>query len=308
MNIQPVSLINFSAKTNNTNVSHKKSTLSQDSGKQTNNIDAKRLVNAMQALALSSAIAFTPAMVSCGKDEIEDCDHPNHINPPYPGDSTDIKPDTVYLGKTYEVPEISMRRYKVENNDTTYIGNVTFSPGIVHVPYNAHKSSELQTVLKFIDALGLQTQNLNNEYTATKAFDYNVVPAQLTWLNEKTGTVNQLKYNGYDSQDKLVKMDLISIPADSEPFERQLELIVAGNDKLLVSVYDKDGENKYTEQLFTLDNDTITQFNINENNNFQKVFEYSKGNNPTSVSVKDANGNQYKLANFDVLTAISEEK
>ena len=72
MNIQPVSLINFSAKTNNTNVSHKKSTVSQDSGKQTNNIDAKRLVNAMQALALSSAIAFTPAMVSCGKDEIED--------------------------------------------------------------------------------------------------------------------------------------------------------------------------------------------------------------------------------------------
>ena len=308
MNIQPVSLINFSAKTNNTNVSHKKSEGLQEAGKQNNNIDAKRFANAMKALALSSAIVFSPAMVSCGKDEIEDCDHPNHLDPPYPADSTDVKPDTVYLGKTYEVPEISMRRYKVENNDTTYIGNVTFSPGIVHVPYNAHKSSELQTVLKFIDVLGLNFQNIDKEYTATKSFDYNVIPAQLTWLNEKSGTVNQLKYNGYDSKDKLVKMDLISIPADSEPFERQLELILAGNDKLLVYTYDKDGKIKYTEQLFTLDNDTITQFNINENNNFQKVAEYSKGKNPTSVSVKDSNGKEFNLANFDVLTAISEEK
>ena len=270
-------------------------------------IDEKRIFNAMQALALGSMIAFTPSMVSCGKTELEDCDHPNHINPPFPNDSTDIDVDTIYTGKTYEVPELIMQRYKVSDNDTLKFGSVTFSPGVVHVPYNAHKSSELQTVLNFIDVLGLQTQNINKEYV-TKSFAYNEIPAQLTWLNEKTGTVNQLKYNGYESEDNSIKMDLISIPEETSPIERRLNLIVAGNDKLLVHIYDKEGKTKLSEQLFTLDNDTISQFNINDNNNFEKVCEYSRGNNPSSVSAKDKAGNTYKLANFDILTAISEEK
>ncbi len=308
MNIQAISSINFRGNSTKYEKPSKKQTILTNLENQPQ-IDRKRLANAMKALALSSAIVFTPAMISCGKDEIiEDCDHPNHINPPFPVDSTDNVVDTIYTGITYQTPAIEMRRYKVSDRDTSYFGSVTFSPAIVHIPYNAHKSSELQTVMKFIDILGLNSKTLNKEYTPTKSFDYNMVPAQLTWLNEKSGTVNQLKYNGYDSQDKLVKMDLISIPEKGNPVERQLQMIVAGNDKLLVYVYDKEGQNKYTEQLYTLDNDTITQFNINENNNFEKVCEYSKGRNGKTVSATDNNGNEFNLANFDVLTAISEEK
>ena len=307
MNIQPITAGNITNKVNYIKNSNTKPVFK---GNENKNIDEKRIMNAMKALALSSAIAFSPSLISsCSKIEIDDdCDHPNHIDPPFPNDSTDVDIDTVYTGKTYEVPEIKMQRYKVSGSDTTRIGSVTFSQGIIHVPYNANKSSELKTILKFIDVLGLKSQTLNKEYAATKAFDYNEIPAQLTWLNEKNGTVNQLKYNGYESKDKLVRMDLISIPENSAPVERRLDLILAGNDKLLVQFYDKDGKTKYTEKLFTLENNTISQFNINKNNNFEKVCEYTKGTNPSNIYAKDQAGNTYKLANFDVLTAIAEEK
>ena len=309
MNIQPISAGYINIKNYKVAKSSNNYNNPTFKGEENNNIDKRRIANAMKALALSSAVAFTPAMISCGTDELNEyCDHPNHMDPPYPSDSTNVGKDTIYTGKTYETPEIKMLRYKVDGNDTTKIGSVTFSKSIIHVPYNAHKSSELQTVAKFIDILGLKTKNINKEYAATKSFDYNMIPAQLTWLNERTGTVNQLKYNGYDSKDNKIKMDLISIPADSNPIERQLNLIVAGNNKLLVHIFDKEGIQKYDEQLYTLDNDTISQFNINENNNFEKICEYSKGKDSTTVSVKDRSGNKYNLANFDVLTAISEEK
>lgn len=303
MNIQPISALNTPHANNLT----KRAATPAFNGIETNKDNEKRLINAMKALAAASAIAVAPSVVSCTKVEIdEDCDHPNHVDPPFPSDSTDV--DTVYTGKTFVTPEIKMQRYKVSGNDTTKYGSVTFSEGIVHVPYDAHKASELKTVLNFIDVLGLKTKNIDKEYVASRAFDYNIIPAQLTWLNEKNGTVNQLKYNGYESEDTRIKMDLISIPAEGKPVERRLELSAAGNDKLLVGVYDKEGKVKYTEKFFMLENDKVSQFDVKEGNKFVKVCEYSKGNNPTAISAKDTSGNSYKIANFDVLTAISEEK
>lgn len=304
MNVQSISAVNAYKRNNNTHL--KQSSPAAFKGEIKN--DDARLTNALKALAISSAIAFTPAAVtSCGTDEIGDCNHPNHIDPPI-NDSTDVKPDTVYTGKTYVVPELSMPRYKVDDADTTYFGNVTFSPGIVHVPFNAHKSSELKTVLNFIEALGLKTENLDKEYVATKSFNYNMIPAQIAWVDEKTGNVNQLKYNGYDSKDNFVKMDLITVPENNTPVQRQLQLTSAGTNKLLVNVYDKSGENKITEYLLTYDNNTLTQFNINDEGKFAKSYEYCTSDNDKSVIRTDNDGEISQLSSFNILTAIAEEK
>lgn len=304
MNVQPISAVNVYKRSSNTNLKQNNPVTFQGEIKR----DDARLTNALKALAISSAIAFTPAAVtSCGTDEIDGCDHPNHINPPV-NDSTNIKRDTVYTGKTYVIPELSMPRYKVTDADTTYFGNVTYSPGIVHVPFNAHKSSELKTVMNFIEALGLKTENIDKEYVATKSFAYNMIPAQIAWVDERTGNVNQLKYNGYDSENNFVKMDLITIPENNTPVQRQLQLTSAGANKLLVNVYDKDGENKITEYLLTYDNNTLTQFNINDEGKFIQTYEYCTSDNDKSVIRTDNDGEISQLSSFNILTAISEEK
>lgn len=304
MNIQPVSALNSNIYRNNMPAKNKTEAVFTGETHQ----NEEKLKNALKALAISSAIAFSPALVSCEKHEIEDCDHPNHINPPITNPDPNEPTDTVKTGKTYEIPEYSMPRYKVLDNDTTYFGNVKFSAGIVHVPYNAHKSAELRTVSDMIAVMGLKTERANTEYLAPRAFNYNEIPAQISWLNEKTGSVNQLKYNGYDSKNNFVKMDLITIPEDNTPVQRQLQLTSAGSNKLLVNVFDKDGENKISEYLLTLDGDKITQLNMNESGKFTKTFEYSNSGTGTSVITENLDGVTSKLSNFKILTAISEEK
>lgn len=304
MNIQPISAVNVYKRNNNTNLKQNSPVAFQGETKS----DDTRLTNALKALALSSAIAFTPAAVtSCDTDEIDSCDHPNHIDRPT-NDSTTVKPDTIYTGKTFVIPEFTMPRYKVDDADTTYFGNVTFSPGIVHVPFNAHKSSELKTVSNFIDYLGLKTKNIDKEYVASKSFAYNTIPAQIAWVDERTGSVNQLKYNGYDSKDNFTKMDLITISKNNALVQQQLQLTSAGSDKLLVSVYDKNGENKITEYLFAYAHNTLTQFEINDEGKFIQTYEYCTSDNNKSVIRTDNDGEISQLSSFDILTAISEDK
>ncbi len=303
MNIQPISYTNMQVRNNNKMPKAQAQTFQGEYKR-----DDAKLQNALKALAISSAIALTPAaMTSCDKEIDGWCDHPNHWMPDV-NDSTANKPDTIYKGKLYELPSVSMPRYKVEGNDTTYFGTVNFSEGVVHVPYNAHKSSELKTVLKFLDAMGLESKNIDKEYTPTRAFAYNHVPAQIAWLNEKTGTVNQLVLDGYDNNKNTTKMKLISIPESNEPVERQLELTPAGTGKLLVTIFDKKGENEITKQLFTLEDGVVTQFNKNDKGHFERVLRLSKGENGTSVKTEGNGGEKSKFASIKVMTAISEEK
>ena len=308
MNIQPISMfnaytnrINQNKNTNQTNITF--------SGKEKHSPATDTfLKNGVQALALASAITLTPAITSCEKTVLEDWDHPNHVDPPYGNDSTEIKPDTIIKGITYKTPELQMKRYKVTDDDTTNIGTVTFSEGVIRVPYNAHKPAEIKTVLSFIEALDLNSKNLTEEYTATRAFDYNMIPAQLTWLDEKTGTVNQLKYNGFEDEKYPVKMDLTSIDENNKKKEKTLQLTTAGTDKLIVDVYPKNGSTPETRYLYTLDGNTVTKFDLKDENTFKKSCEYRPSGNGKSVIAKDTPGNESKLANCDVLTEISEEE
>jgi len=304
MNIQPVSAFNIHA-----NITTPKTRQNTTFKGDNRDFDSEKLNKTLKALAAASAIAFTPAMItSCDKEHFcdENCDHPNHIdnpnfNPQEPG------ADTIKNGVNYILPELTMKRYIVDGGDTVRLGNVKFSESVIHVPYNAHKTSELKTVMNFIDILGLDTKTADKEYVATKSFSYNAVPAQLTWLNEKSGTVNQLKFNGYEKDKNLVTLDLISIPADASPVEQKLEITSAGVDKLLVNVFDKEKENKLNSMLFTLKNDTISQFNVTENGTYAKTFEYTKDSS-NSVTVTNKDGEDSKLANFDTILAISKEE
>lgn len=310
MNIQPVSAFKSSANsitpTNNIKTQPNKTAFSGER----NEVDREKLTKALKALALASSIAFVPAMMtSCEKDHIcdEDCDHPNHItNPDFPPKPTE--PDTLKNGVNYVIPKLTMNRYLVSDADTIRLGKIDFSESVIHVPFNAHKSSELKTVLNFVEALGLNTETTDKEYVATRSFNYeNLVPVQLTWLNEKNGAVNQLKLNGYEKDKNLITMDLISIPAEGKPVEQKLELTSAGIDKLLVNVFDKEGENKLNSMLMTMNNDTITQFNVNEDGTYSKAYEYTK-NNGTSVKVTNRQGEESKLANFNTVVAASKEE
>lgn len=309
MNIQAVSAFKFGANSitpTNTRTQQSKPNFTGEN----NEVDREKLNKALKALALASSMALVPAgITSCDKDHIcdEDCDHPNHIiNPNFP--SNPSSSDTLKNGVNYILPELTMNRYIVNDGDTTRLGKVNFSESVIHVPFNAHKSSELKTVLNFISVLGLDTETADKEYVATRSFEYgNLVPAQLTWLNEKNGTVNQLKLNGYEKDKNLITMDLISIPAEGKPVEQKLELTSAGVDKLLVNVFDKEGSNKLNSMLLTLNNDTITQFNVNQDGTYSRAYEYTK-NNETSVNVTNKQGEESKLANFNTVVAISKEE
>ena len=306
MNIQPISMFNIYANKFN-NKSNNNSSVFTGKDKHSPATDTF-LKNGVKTHAIASAITMAPALTSCEKDIIEDCDHPNHIDPPYENDSTDVKPDTIILGKTYITPALKMKRYKIENGDTISLGNVAFSEGIVHVPDNAHKTAELQTVLKFIEALDLNSKNLTEEYTATKAFAYNMIPAQITWLDEKSGYVNQIKYNGYEDNTYPVKMDLTTITDENTYIEKTLQLTSAGGNKLIVDVYPKNGSDIEKRYLYTLDNNTVTKFDETDGNTFRKSCEYNPSGDGTSIIATDNEGNDFKLANMDVLTAISEEE
>ncbi len=309
MNIQPISALKVSANSitpaNTKTQQNKHATFTGD----TSEVNSQQLTKALKALALASSIAFMPVITtSCEKEHFceENCDHPNHItNPDFPSNPTN--PDTLKNGVNYILPELTMDRYVVNDGDTIRMGKVNFSQSVIHVPFNAHKSSELKTVLNFIEALGLLTETADKEYVATRSFDNNIVPAQLTWLNEKNGTVNQLKLNGYENDKNMITMDLISIPTEGNPIEQRLELTSAGIDKLLVNVFDKEGENKLNSMLMTLQNDTITQFNVNEDGTYSKTYEYTK-NNGTSVNVRNKQGEESKLANVNTVVATSKEE
>ena len=309
MNIQPISAFNV-FQNRNMKIQKKNSQPAFSGEQKRSEATDVLLKNAAKSLALASAIAFTPALfTSCEKEFTEeDCNHPNHIDPPIPNDSTDNKPDTIINGITYKTPALRMPRYKIENGDTVNIGNVTFSPGIVYVPDNAHKSAELQTVLNFIDAMGLESKNLTEEYVATKAFDYNMIPAQITWLDEKNGVVNQIKYNGYDENSNIVKMDLTTIGDNNSYIEKELHLTSAGENNLLVDVYPKGSSARETSYLLTRDGSTISKFKAAEGNTFKLDATYTANGSGNSVDAKDADGTDSKLSHFDVLTAISEEK
>lgn len=309
MNIQPISAFNV-FQNRNTKIQKKNSQPAFSGEQKRSEATDVLLKNAAKSLALASAIAFTPALfTSCEKEFTEeDCNHPNHIDPPIPNDSTDNKPDTIINGITYKTPALRMPRYKIENGDTVNIGNVTFSPGIVYVPDNAHKSVELQTVLNFIDAMGLESKNLTEEYVATKAFDYNMIPAQITWLDEKNGVVNQIKYNGYDENSNIVKMDLTTIGDNNSYIEKELHLTSAGENNLLVDVYSKGSSTRETSYLLTRDGSTISKFKAAEGNTFRLDATYTANGSENSVDAKDTDGTDSKLSHFDVLTAISEEK
>lgn len=309
MNIQPISAFNV-FQNRNMKIQKKNSQPAFSGEQKRSEATDVLLKNAAKSLALASAIAFTPALLtSCEKEFTEeDCNHPNHIDPPIPNDSTDNKPDTIINGITYKTPALRMPRYKIENGDTVNIGNVTFSPGIVYVPDNAHKSVELQTVLNFIDAMGLESKNLTEEYVATKAFDYNMIPAQITWLDEKNGVVNQIKYNGYDENSNIVKMDLTTIGDNNSYIEKELHLTSAGENNLLVDVYSKGSSTRETSYLLTRDGSTISKFKVAEGNTFRLDATYTANGSRNSVDAKDADGTDSKLSHFDVLTAISEEK
>ncbi len=304
MNIQPVSAFNIRANITTPKV-QQNTTFKGDN----RDFDSEKLNKALKALAAASAIAFIPAMMtSCEKDHFcdEDCNHPNHINRPNINPS-DPDVDTLKNGVNYMLPEFTMKRYVIIDGDTVRLGNVKFSESVIHVPFNAHKSSELKTVMNFIDTLDLDTKTADNEYLATRSFEFNAVPAQLTWLNEKNGTVNQLKFNGYEKDKNLVTFDLIAIPADASPVEQKLEITSAGVDKLLVNVFDKEKENQLNSMLLTLNNDTISQFNITDEGKYVKTFEYTK-DGANSVKVTDRDGEDSKLANFDTILAISKEE
>lgn len=308
MNIQPISAFKINA--NSTTPANNKTQPNKHAaftGKNSE-INREKLNRALKALALASSIAFVPIMMtSCEKEHFcdENCDHPNHItNPEFP--VTPSNPDTLKNGVNYILPKLTMDRYIVDDGDTVRLGKVDFSESVVHIPFNAHKSSELKTVMNFIDALGLETETVDKEYVATRSFDNNVVPAQLTWLNEKNGTVNQLKLNGYDNDKNVVAMDLISIPYDGNPVEQKLELTSAGVNKLLINVFDKESETKLNSMLLTLNNDTITQFNVNENGTYSKAYEYTR-NSENSVCVVNKQGEESNLGNFNTVVAISKE-
>ncbi len=309
MNIQPISIFNAYQNRIKQNTNKNQTSIAFSGKEKHSPATDTFLKNGVKALAVASAIAMTPAITSCEKTFLEeDCDHPNHIDPPYTNDSTEVKPDTIIKGITYKTPELRMKRYKIKNGDTTNIGTVTFSEGIVRVPYNAHKPAEIQTVLKFIEALDLNSKTITEEYTATRAFDYNMIPAQITWLDEKTGAVNQIKYNGFDDEKYPVKMDLTTIDENNNYIEKTLQLTNAGTNKLIVDVYPRNGSYLETRYLYTLDGNTVTKFDLKDENTFKKSCEYTPSGRGTSIKAKDAEGQEYNLANFDVLTAISEEE
>ena len=309
MNIQPISVFNLS-RNRNMNLQKRISKPAFSGEQKRSEATDFMLKNTAKSLALASAIAFTPAMMtSCEKEFTEeDCNHPNHIDPPISNDSTNVKPDTIISGTTYKTPALKMKRYKIQNGDTINIGSVTFSPGIVYVPNNAHKSVELQTVMNFLDAMGLESKNLTEEYVATKAFAYNMIPAQITWLDEKSGYVNQIKYNGYDENSNIVKMDLTTIGDNNSYIEKELHLTSAGENNLLVEVYPKGSSARETSYLLTRDGSTISKFKTAEGNTFELDATYTANGSGNSVDAKDADGTESKLSHFDVLTAISEEK
>lgn len=309
MNIQPISAFN-AFQNRNTKIQKKNSQPAFSGEQKRSEATDVLLKNAAKSLALASAIAFTPALfTSCEKEFTEeDCNHPNHIDPPIPNDSTDNKPDTIINGITYKTPALRMPRYKIQNGDTINIGSVTFSPGIVYVPNNAHKSVELQTVMNFLDAMGLESKNLTEEYVATKAFAYNMIPAQITWLDEKNGVVNQIKYNGYDENSNIVKMDLTTIGEENTYNEKELQLTSAGENKILVDVYPKGSSTRETSYFLSKEGDIISKFKVANGNTFKLETSYSANGSGNSIDAKNADGTTYKLANFDVLTAISEEE
>ena len=98
------------------------------------------------------------------------------------------------------------------------------------------------------------------------------------------------------------------IDENNNYIEKTLQLTTAGTDKLIVDVYPKNGSTPETRYLYTLDGNTVTKFDLKDENTFKKSCEYRPSGNGKSVIAKDTQGNESKLANFDVLTAISEEE
>ena len=306
MNIQPIS-----AFTTNSNVktSKKQNQLPQVAFRANDNVDKSKLNNALKALALASTVAFAPVgMTSCDKEHFCDeyCDHPNHIDPPNWGQGGENQKDTITTGDNYTLPEVSMKRYKIENGDTINIGKVKFSESVVHIPYNAHKSSELKTYMNFIDAMGLSATTVGNVFVPTRSFEYNAVPAQITWLDEKTGAVNQLKLNGFEKDKNKVQMDLISILADNKAIERKLELTSVAANKLIINSFTKDGNEKIGSSLVSLDNGVITQFSANEDGTYTRKFEFTK-NTDNSINATNRNGEKSKLANIHTIVALAQD-
>ena len=310
MNIQPVSM--FKLNSNKAFLAQKQNATQPAFKGENSSIDNERINNALKALTLASAVAFTPVLVtSCEKEHICDencCEHPNHTDIPNWGNGDNqTQKDTVKTGTNYVLPEIKMKRYMVNNGDTITLGNVKFSENIVNIPTNAHKSSELKTVLNFIKAMGLNTSTADKEYVDTRSFAYNAVPAQLTWLDEKTGSANQLKLNGFEKDKNIISMDLVSIKSDGTPVERKFKLTNAGNNRLLVNVFDKEGTEKLNSMFFSMTNDTISKFNVTSDGRYSKVCEYTKGNG-NSVIETDRNGKKSKLANVNTIIALAKEE
>ena len=279
-----------------------------------NSVDRTKLNNALKALTLASAIAFTPALTSCNKGDgiiCEDCGHPNHggdckyDDPIHGGDNPT---DTIKSGVTYVLPEITMPRYTIdENGDTTRLGKVNFSESTVLIPANSHKSAELKAAIEFIKTLGLTTETATKEYVASRSFAYNAVPAQITWGNEKTGAVNQLKLNGYGNENGKVLMDLSTILADGSLNECKWELTASKDNKLLVRVFDKEYKEKIYSMLFAQENGIISQYNVNADGTYSKACEFSKGSG-NSVIVTDKTGETSKLANINTVIALAKEE
>lgn len=307
MNIQPINALKLSS---NTKALQKRPEASPVSFKgEENKIDNAKLANALKAFSVATAVAFSPAvMTSCDKDHICDeyCDHPNHIDPPNWGQNDSIKNDTVKTGINYKLPAVSMKRYQIHNGDTIGIGNIKFSESIVHIPNNAHKSSELKTYMKFIEAMGLNTTTAKDEYVPTRSFAYNAVPAQVTWLDEKSGAVTQLKLNGFEKDKNKIQMDLISILANDKVEERKIEITSVGSNKLILNSFTKDGSQKIGSTLLSMDNGVITHFKANDDGTYTRNFEYSKGS-ANSIIVMNKNGEKSKIANIHTIIALAPE-
>ena len=212
--------------------------------------------------------------------------------------------EEAYLRKQYRD---KLKEALIADGDTIGLGKVKFSENIVNIPYNAHNSAELKTVMKYIAALGLNASTANNEYTDSRSFAYNAVPAQIVWLNEKNGSANQLKLNGFEKDKNLITMDLISIKSDGTPVERKLQLTAAGNNRLLVNEFNKEGTEKVNSMFFSMSNDTISKYNVIEDGTYMKVCEYTK-NNGNSIIETDRNGQKSKLANINTIIALAKEE